>query len=196
VEDATADWSAVTIFGGDDCEVLSARVPEGVVFRGRRDQVESLEWVFPASAHEAVKACLAGRRELTEKEILLRRVRAGIPAVPADIGPGELPNEGGLDAVAISYTKGCYLGQEVMARLKTMGRVRRRLQRVAWTGPVPLLPAALYASGRQVGELRSAVAVEQGGEGLALLTLLNLPARADLSLSPAATPTVRPIDQT
>jgi folate-binding protein YgfZ len=139
-------------------------------------------------------ACLAGLRELTETEIKRRRVRAGIPAIPADIGPGELPNEGGLDAVAISYTKGCYLGQEVMARLKTMGQVRRCLQRVAWSGPVPTLPAALHLGGRKVGELRSAVATENGSEGFALLTLLNLPANAELSFSPDTTPTVRRLD--
>jgi len=191
VEDATDEWGAVTIFGPADREVLRAQVLQGLVFSGRRDQAEHHEWVFPAAARSEVLACLAGLPEVTEAEIHLRRIRAGIPAIPADIGPGELPNEGGLDAVAISYTKGCYLGQEVMARLKSMGQVRRRLQRVAWSGPVPPLPAALYTGGRQVGELRSAVATEKGGEGLALLTLLNLPANAALSLAPDAAATVR-----
>jgi hypothetical protein len=68
------------------------------------------------------------------------------------------------------------------------------LQRVAWAGPVPPLPAALYVGGRQIGELRSAVATENGGEGLALLTLLNLPANVALSLAPDAPPTVRRLD--
>jgi folate-binding protein YgfZ len=194
VDDATVEWSAVTVFGATDREALKAKVPHGRVFSGRRDQAEHLEWVFPSAARSEVMACLAGLRELTDAEIQLRRIRAGIPAIPADIGPGELPNEGGLDAVAISYTKGCYLGQEVMARLKTMGQVRRRLQRVAWAGPVPPLPAALYVGGRQIGELRSAVATENGGEGLALLTLLNLPANVALSLAPDAPPTVRRLD--
>lgn len=194
VDDETAAWEAVTIFGTADRGALRVKVPQGMVFSGRRDQAEHHEWVFPAAARSEVQACLAGLPELTDAEIQLRRVRAGIPAIPADIGPGELPNEGGLDAGAISYTKGCYLGQEVMARLKSMGQVRRRLQRVAITGPVPPLPAALYAGGRQVGELRSAVATEKGGEGLALLTLLNLPAEVELGLTPEAAPTVKRLD--
>ncbi len=194
VDEETAAWAAVTIFGSVDCEALRAEVPHGLVFPGRRDQVEHYEWVFPAAARSEVLACLDGLHEVTEAEIQLRRVRAGIPAIPADIGPGELPNEGGLDAVAISYTKGCYLGQEVMARLKSMGQVRRRLQRVAVAGPVPPLPAALYAGGRQVGELRSAVMTEHGGEGLALLTLLNLSANVEMSYTPDAAPTVRRLD--
>jgi len=196
VEDATAEWSAVTIFGSVDHEAMRAKVPQGLVFSGRRDKGEHHEWVFPAAARPVVTAGLGGLRELTETEILRRRVRAGIPAIPADIGPGDLPNEGGLDAVAISYTKGCYLGQEVMARLKSMGQVRRRLQRVAVAGPVPSLPAALYAGGRHVGELRSAVATENGGEGLALLTRLNLPANAEFSLTPDAATTVRRLEPT
>jgi folate-binding protein YgfZ len=195
VDDETATWGAVTIHGSVDRNVLRAIVPRALVFSGRRDQAEHHEWVFPAAARPEVLACLAGLPEVTEAEVQLRRVRAGIPAIPADIGPGELPNEGRLDAVAISYAKGCYLGQEVMARLKSMGQVRRRLQRVAWSGPVPSLPAALYAGGRQVGELRSAVATENGGVGLALLTLLNLPPdQAALSLTPDAAPTVQRLD--
>jgi folate-binding protein YgfZ len=112
------------------------------------------------------------------------RIADGIPAVPADIGPGELPNEGGLEAVAISYGKGCYLGQEVMARLKTMGQVRRRLLRVQGFGAIPPLPAAIHQGDRRVGELRTAVATVEGFIGLALLSLLHLRAEVGLSFSP------------
>src|SRR3954467_6753383 len=105
-----------------------------------------------------------------------RRIAAGIAAVPADVGPGELPNEGGLDAEAISYTKGCYLGQEVMARLKSMGQLRRRLLRVQGIGETyPALPAPVFAGSRQVGELRSAVRNGTGGwTGLAMVSLLQV----------------------
>ena len=91
------------------------------------------------------------------------RIAAGIPAVPQDVGPGDLPNEGGLEDAAISTTKGCYLGQEIMARLKTRGRLRRRLTRVRGTGSVPALPAVLWQAGRKAGELRSAAPEKNGG---------------------------------
>src|SRR3954467_1839593 len=115
-----------------------------------------------------------------------RRIAAGIAAVPADVGPGELPNEGGLDATAISYTKGCYLGQEVMARLKSMGQVRRRLLRVrAGATAVPTLPAPLFSGDRRAGELRSAVVDADGSViGLAMLSLLFVKADTRLSLQP------------
>lgn len=100
------------------------------------------------------------------------RVRAGIPVVPLELGPGDLPAEGGLDAEAVSFTKGCYLGQEVMARLRNLGQVRRRLFVVSGRqGPGERLPAAgpLFAGGRAIGELRSAFRDADGFVGLAML---------------------------
>lgn len=195
IEDATADWAAVTIFGAVDRAALRAAIPGALAFPGRRDGDVHHEWVFPVGAQAEALAALAGRPQAGEADVCLRRIRAGIAAVPADIGEADLPNEGGLEDVAISYTKGCYLGQEVMARLKTMGQVRRRLVRVAGPGSVPALPAAVYAGERAVGELRSAVAVGAGYEGLALLTLLHLPADGRLSLAPGAPATLHCSDR-
>lgn len=86
----------------------------------------------------------------------------------------------------MSYAKGCYLGQEIMARLKTRGRLRRRLRRVRGVGVPPPLPASLWQDGRAVGELRSAVPDESGDDfiGLALLALSGW--REDRPLASAA----------
>ena len=125
---------------------------------------------------------LRGGTALGAEDMERRRIAAGIPAVPKDIGPGDLPNEGGLEAEAISYTKGCYLGQEVMARLKSMGQVRRRLLKVRGTGEIPPRPASLFQGDRRVGELRSAV--RDGAEwiGLAMVSLVQLRREDGLSL--------------
>jgi folate-binding Fe-S cluster repair protein YgfZ len=92
-----------------------------------------------------------------------------------------------LETVAVSFTKGCYLGQEVMARLHAMGQVRRRLVRVAGDGPAPSAGASLRhaADDKRAGELRAAVDDGRGGWiGLAMVNLLGLdPARA-LKLGP------------
>jgi hypothetical protein len=114
-----------------------------------------------------------------------RRIAAGIAAVGPEVGSGDLPHEAGLEAVAVSYTKGCYLGQEVMARLHAMGQVRRRLARVrVAAGAVPTVPAPLHAAGKVVGELRSAVDDGAGGwSGLAMLTLLQVGGLERLALS-------------
>jgi folate-binding protein YgfZ len=132
---------------------------------------------------------------LSAREMERLRITAAIPAVPADLGPGDLPNEGGLEATALSYTKGCYLGQEVMARLKSMGQVRRHLLRVRGTGAVPSLPSPLFHGERRVGELRSAAEDAEGFVGLALVSLMNLPADAALSFSPSVPAHVTLLDR-
>ena len=57
----------------------------------------------------------------------IARVEAGIPRFGIDMDGNTLPPEAGLDTRAISYTKGCYIGQEIIARIRTYGRVNRTL---------------------------------------------------------------------
>jgi folate-binding protein YgfZ len=92
------------------------------------------------------------------------RVAACVPAVPADCGANEFPQECGLDAW-VSYTKGCYLGQEVMARIQSMGSLRRILRRVS--GVVSVGQELKSPEGKVVGTVRSAA----GDVGLALVSV-------------------------
>ena len=186
VTDETAGWQGASALTDG-----AVAAPAGAMaFRGRRTRAGGAEWMFPRAAAPQVRAALiaAGAREISAEEIERRRIAEGIPAVPADLGPGDLPNEGGLEADAISYTKGCYLGQEVMARLKAMGQVRRRLVPVRGSGAVPARPAVLFQGEKKIGELRSAVAEVDGvgWAGLAMLTLLHLDRAAPLALAPGA----------
>ena len=64
------------------------------------------------------------------------RIVAGVPAIGVDTGPKTLVQEAGLDA-AVSFDKGCYLGQETVARLHYRGHANRRLCRLALNGPLP-----------------------------------------------------------
>lgn len=64
---------------------------------------------------------LAGEDALTAA-----RIAAGIPAAETEAGEGVLPQESGLES-AVSYRKGCYLGQEIMARIEARGKLRRSL---------------------------------------------------------------------
>lgn len=182
IDDETAAWGGCTFFSEASRAELAAAYPGGVIFRGRRDQSAHWEWIAPKAQWEAARAKQSGQAALPADELERRRIAAGIPAIPREIGPTDLPNEGGLDRDAVSYTKGCYLGQEVMARLKAMGQVRRRLHRVEMAGEVPILPAPLWAGDRQVGELRSAVAHAGGSVGMAMVTLMHVPADRKLAL--------------
>jgi folate-binding protein YgfZ len=99
------------------------------------------------------------------------RILAGVPSVPADCGANEFPQECGLEPW-VSYTKGCYLGQEVMARIQSMGSLRRILRRVASVdGRSLAVGTELSVDGKVIGKVRSAA----GEHGLALVSL-DLPA--------------------
>ena len=195
VEDQTADWSAVSVFGPVAVERLGRSGSAEFIFSGRRSRPANVEWVFRHDAEADVRRALQDLPELDLGAVEAIRISAGIPAVPTDIGLNDLPNEAGLEDEAISFTKGCYLGQEVMARLKSMGQVRRRLLRVRGQGPRPIPGAALYVGERQVGELRSVAHV--GADeyvGLAMVSLITLAGHAELALSPEAFPTIKILD--
>jgi folate-binding protein YgfZ len=204
IENVTERWSGLVVGGAGGREWLAGRVGgtlplagefvrtvDGFVFRGRRGAGETWEWLRPTGA-----IWPEGLTTISSEEMQRMRIAAGIPSVPADIGLGELPNEGGLEADTISYTKGCYLGQEVMARLKSMGQLRRKLVRLAGgEGPVPPVPCALLQGETRVGELRSAVADGAGGFiGLALVTTLRLDCGALLAPEPGGRAFIRLID--
>ena len=187
IEDQTSSWVGLTVFS----EALVAKPDSTVlVFKGRRALQAHREWIAPVDQASDLFANAGVVDERDELEMERLRIESQIPRVPDDIGAGELPNEGGLDEVGISYTKGCYLGQEVMARLKNLGQVRRRLLRVRGSGPLPPTPAAIFAGDKRIGELRTAVATTDGFVGLALLSLLNLTSQTPLRFSPELSTTV------
>ncbi len=185
VEDMTGEWSAVSLFGGT-AEATRAAHAADFVFAGRRTRPANTEWIFRRHEQVGVRSGLEAFPELSPETINRWRIQAGIAAIPVDAGPTDLPPEANLEADTISYQKGCYLGQEVMARLKSMGQVRRRLLRVCGGGPtIPVLPAPLYHGAATVGELRSAVPDVDGGfVGLAMLSLLKLRRGAELAFTP------------
>ena len=187
IEDLTSQWGGIAFFGSESGGALAWPPATGrFVFRGRRDRSATMEWIYPLAEGEPAEAHAPNATVLNDEEVARRRIAAGIPAIPIDVGPTDLPNEAGLEADAISYVKGCYLGQEVMARLKSLGQVRRRLWRVHGDGmPPPSLPVPVFAMARQVGELRSAVSDGQGHWiGLAMVSLMHVAPGTALAFAP------------
>lgn len=87
---------------------------------------------------------------LSERE----RIAQGIPKWGAEITVGMLPPEAGLDLSDISYNKGCYIGQEVISRIKSAGKVNRRLVKMEFDG-VGELGEFTNAQGKVCGEVTS-----------------------------------------
>src|SRR5262249_24478289 len=96
-----------------------------------------------------------------------RRVEVGVPRIGPDMGEKTLALEVPVED-AISITKGCYLGQEVVARGTARGHVNRRLEPLVLTGPAPGPGATLVRDGKDVG-LLTTVARAFGAGTLAAL---------------------------
>ena len=81
-----------------------------------------------------------------------------------------LPQMLGLDERgAVSFTKGCYLGQEVVARAQHRGAVKRRLATLDWSGTAPAPGTAVLADGREVGVVVAAAGTAVAGQALTVL---------------------------
>jgi folate-binding protein YgfZ len=85
------------------------------------------------------------------------RIEAGTPVYGRDIDETNLPQEVNRDSRAISFTKGCYLGQETVARIHALGHVNRLLIGLAIAGPDSIAAGAkLLQGGKEVGQITSA----------------------------------------
>ena len=99
----------------------------------------------------------------------LARIESGRPRYGIDLDESVIPEEGGLNERAVSFTKGCYVGQETIARLHYRGRPNRRLRSLKLSGEAAV-GATLSTDEREVGTLTSvAISPEQGPIGLALI---------------------------
>jgi folate-binding protein YgfZ len=111
----------------------------------------------------------AGAVEVSPKAAEILRIEAGVPRFGAEMGTETMPAEAGIVADAISFTKGCYIGQETVARLHYKGRPNRHLRGLRLSAPAE--PGAALALGeKEVGKLGSAaVSPALGPIGLAIL---------------------------
>ena len=108
----------------------------------------------------------AGAEPVGPDAVEALRVELGIPAFGKELGESYNPLEAGLLPL-ISFTKGCYIGQEVVARLNTYDKVKKRLVGLRWNGESPAAGAPLLMEGKQAGVMTtSARSPRFGGIGL------------------------------
>ena len=113
----------------------------------------------------------AGAVPLDAKSAEAIRIEAGVPLFHRDMDEETIPLEAGIEQRAISFTKGCYVGQEVIIRVlhRGHGRVARRLVGLAVDGPVtPERGAVIEAGGKVVGEVTSAAFSPRLGRPVAM----------------------------
>ena len=121
--------------------------------RGRQPRFEL--WA-PAAGLDALEAALvdAGAERASAAAFETLRVEAGELAFGVDYGPENFPQESG-DEGAVSYTKGCYLGQEVVARLRWRGQAQRIPCGLRFPGALPPPGTVVLHAGRPAGRATS-----------------------------------------
>ena len=136
--------------------------------------------VYGEPAAEVLDAELEATISPNELEIL--RIRAGSPSWGKELDERILPAEAGLDATAISFTKGCYPGQEPIARLHYRGHANRGL-RVLELDDLPAPDTELELDGKVVGRITSAA---RDGDRVVALAYVRreVPEGAPLALAP------------
>jgi folate-binding protein YgfZ len=126
----------------------------------------------PVGSWEAVRAALlddpaGGVIEIDARGLELLRLAAGLPAAGRELTEEFNPWEARLDD-AIALDKGCYVGQEVIARLNTYKKVSKYLVRFAIAGEPPAAGAAVRRGDQTIGAVTSAAALPGGGRSIAL----------------------------
>jgi folate-binding protein YgfZ len=134
------------------CEIESEEHSSTVVL-GEADGIATADYGVPA-----VEVLDAGLEpNVGDDELELLRIRAGTPRLGREIDDRILPAEAGLDARAIDFAKGCYPGQEPIARQHYRGRVNRSLRVLEVEGgELPEYDAELTYEGKAVGRVTSA----------------------------------------
>jgi folate-binding protein YgfZ len=137
---------------------------------------------FPG-AREAVDAGL--EPTLSAWELEERRIEAGVPRWGHEIDDRVMPAEAGLDRTHVSFSKGCYPGQEPVARLHFRGHPNREL-RVLELDEVPEYDAELLHEGKAVGRVTSARRREDGSVVALAFVRTEVPVDAPLALAARA----------
>ncbi len=160
------------------CEIEPEEHASALVF-GRPDGFAT-DW---PGAREVLDAGL--RPTLSEEELELRRIESGAPRWEREIDDRILPAEAGLDATHISFSKGCYPGQEPVARLHFRGHPNRRL-RILELEELPERDAPLLHAGREVGRVTSAARRADGSVVALAYVRTEVPDDATLALAARA----------
>jgi tRNA-modifying protein YgfZ len=173
-EDVTASRAILSLVGPGARAALDAEVPaaEHAFATGEDGLYVStdlgVDVICSADQADAIRAAL-GLDEVSEGVAECRRVESGRPRYGLDTDEATIPQEAGLNERAVSFSKGCYVGQETVARLHYKGKPNRHLRGLYLGEPAAHGDVVVLAE-REVGRIGSAcVSPEHGPIALAIL---------------------------
>jgi tRNA-modifying protein YgfZ len=221
IEDRSAETLECHLFGPEAEEVvgrMGCRLPEAREYAhattelgGRAVRVvresptgfPGLTLIHDQRDEEGVSRTLTTASQSTKRSYIrpvtfeCLRIEAGTPVFGKDVTEKNLPQEIGRDARAISFVKGCYLGQETVARIDALGHVNQVLKGVIFESQSRPDPgSSLESDGKRVGVVTSSVASPYGGNPIGLAMIRTSHATAGTSLRVEIAPGTGPIAAT
>src|SRR3954451_7476632 len=146
-EDVSGEWSILSVIGPAAAEMAgtSPLAPEHVQRFYEREGVEllavatdlGLDLIVRTGGAQELRELLrrSGAAEVTEAATEILRVEAGRPRFGREMTTATIPQEAGIDERAVSFTKGCYIGQETVARLHYRGKPNQHLRGLRLESP-------------------------------------------------------------
>jgi aminomethyltransferase len=127
------------------------------IIRGDLPQVESYEVWLDSDKLARLREALTmhGGTLAGSDSVELLRIACGVPAFGHDIRERDLPQETGQER-ALNFSKGCYIGQEIVERIRARGAVHRKFTGFRIEGPLPVLGAKAQADNKEIAEITSA----------------------------------------
>jgi folate-binding protein YgfZ len=190
IEDVTDQFALFHVLAESEPKISGAKF----CLRSRRLGIDGWDlWAESAEAKKTRSILAADYRGMDENEWEVLRIENGIPRWGREITPEIIPPEANLQMRAIDYEKGCYIGQEVISRMKMSGQTRQRLCGLtSETAPVPGME--VRAGTKVVGRVTSAVFSQRINSHIALAMIkrgYNEPGTSLVTLADGAETTVR-----
>ncbi len=175
-------WSVLGLYGPHAGELLdNLRLAEheskqiqlnsaNLLAAGVTTPVPGFDLLGPADALGAAREHLlrSGATSVEPDAYETARVAAGIPRFGVDITPEIFPAEAGILDRAVSFNKGCYPGQETVARMHYRGHPNRTLHRLVLDSPIPSSDTPIVQNEKQAGRITSIAPLTVDGHNLAL----------------------------
>ena len=182
LENITDNFAAIGISGPKSAEVLAAvgmdvsslkqlefaaedwRDAPLTLIRAEPEKRDTFEiWLTPENVQQVWSALLqSGATPVGADALELHRIALGIPRYGQDIRERDLPQETGQDR-ALNFSKGCYIGQEIVERIRSRGAVHRTFSGFLFDKELPDPGSKIQANGKDVGEITSAATLPLAG---------------------------------
>ncbi len=182
IEDRSAGWRCLPVLGPDGLARARAAFPGAAAVEDPRRGAPALDLILPAAEAEPAREALlaGGAAALGPGDLEALRLLAGVPRFGADMDGSRLAVEAALAGPAVSFEKGCYLGQEVVLRATFRGQLQRGL--VQLTLPPGAGPGARLRAGEaEAGWVTSGADTPEGRVGLGYLKRAWWPAGTRLA---------------